>query len=147
VGLCLYIFLILMAYFTLGMHEATGEVLPRYSTSEFSVSTLERESGSASTWQAWFRRTERRRQLLAFVITDQPEEVARGVIDQMKRGVTELSGKGMYTGKAHGILMCALTVTEVAHFKAIVSAVDAAAFVIVSPAQEILGKGFNPLKK
>jgi len=41
---------------------------------------------------------------------------------------------------------CAPDVTEASHLKAVVSATDPQAFVIVSPAQEILGRGFLPLK-
>jgi len=41
--------------------------------------------------------------------------------------------------------MCALTVTEVSLLKSLVGEADPQAFVIVSPAQEILGKGFTPL--
>lgn len=43
--------------------------------------------------------------------------------------------------------MCALTVTEVEHLKAVVSERDPSAFVIVSPAQEVLGSGFVPLQE
>jgi len=43
------------------------------------------------------------------------------------------------------VLMCALTVTEVHNLKNAVAKEDPQAFVIVSPAQEILGRGFNPL--
>jgi uncharacterized membrane-anchored protein YitT (DUF2179 family) len=42
--------------------------------------------------------------------------------------------------------LCALTVTEVNHLKALVAETDAKAFVIVAPAQGILGAGFEPLK-
>jgi uncharacterized membrane-anchored protein YitT (DUF2179 family) len=41
--------------------------------------------------------------------------------------------------------MCALAVIEVAQLKSLVSNADSKAFVVVSPAQEILGKGFSPL--
>jgi len=43
--------------------------------------------------------------------------------------------------------MCALTATEVPQLKAVVSAEDPNAFVIVSPAQEVFGKGFAPLQE
>ena len=56
-----------------------------------------------------------------------------------------MQGKGMYTGTERSILMCALTVTEINSLKAVVAQGDPQAFVIVSPAQEILGHGFNPL--
>jgi uncharacterized membrane-anchored protein YitT (DUF2179 family) len=56
-----------------------------------------------------------------------------------------MQGKGMYSGNDRSILLCALTVTEVHALKAIVAKEDPLAFVIVSPTQEVLGRGFNPL--
>ena len=146
VGLILYIFLFLAAFLTAGMHAASGEVLPRYAVDDSGVAEAVRTGQATRRWSAWFRHGERRSQYLALVITDQPELVGRAVLNEMKRGVTELSGKGMYTGKPHGVLMCALTVTEIANLKAIVTAQDPQAFVIVTPAQEVLGKGFLPLQ-
>ena len=145
--LVFYIFLLLTASLTAGMHAASGEVLPRYAMDDAEVVKDVLDTGQpASRWKAWFRHGERRRQYLAFVITDHPQKVGQVVLEQMKRGVTEMSGKGMYTGQAHGILMCALTTTEIAHFKSIVSGQDEQAFVIVTPAKEVLGKGFLPLQ-
>ena len=63
----------------------------------------------------------------------------------MNRGATSLAGTGMYTGKAHTVLMIALTVSEIPTLKSLVNRVDPNAFVIVSPAQEIFGTGFMPL--
>ena len=83
---------------------------------------------------------------MALIITDKGPEVAKSILQGMKRGVTGLPGKGMYTGSEHTVLLCALTVTEVQHLKALVNAEDPNAFVIVTPAQEVLGKGFNPLQ-
>jgi uncharacterized membrane-anchored protein YitT (DUF2179 family) len=51
----------------------------------------------------------------------------------------------MYTGQERTVLMCALTVTEVAMLRSIVSARDAKAVMIVAPAREISGGGFAPL--
>ena len=67
------------------------------------------------------------------------------LLKELKRGVTSLSGTGLFTGKPHSVLMCALTVTEVGHLKALVSKQDPNAFVIVTPVQEVLGRGFKPL--
>ena len=53
----------------------------------------------------------------------------------------------MYTGSERSILMCALTVTEVHNLKTAVAKEDPKAFVIVSPAHEVLGRGFNPLEE
>jgi uncharacterized membrane-anchored protein YitT (DUF2179 family) len=51
----------------------------------------------------------------------------------------------MYTGEDRTVLMCALTVTEVHNLKTAVAKEDPRALVIVSPTQEILGGGFDPL--
>jgi uncharacterized membrane-anchored protein YitT (DUF2179 family) len=68
------------------------------------------------------------------------------MLTEIHRGVTRLEGIGMYSGQSHAVLICALTVTEVAHLKAVVKAEDANAFVIVTPAREILGRGFAALE-
>ena len=89
----------------------------------------------------------RRRQLLALIITDKAKEVSNRIMTDLKRGVTSMQGKGMYTGKDRSILMCALTVTEAHALKSAVAKEDPRAVVIVSPAQEILGGGFAPLEE
>jgi len=145
-GVLMYLLLFLMGLITLRMHDALGEVLPRYGAGMDDATRRAVTGEKPTLGQAWFRHGTQRQQLLALVITDQPQVVAEGVLNEMKRGVTELPGKGMFTGKPHSVLMCALTVTEVAQLKAIVSARDSNAFMIVSPVQEVLGKGFLPLK-
>jgi uncharacterized membrane-anchored protein YitT (DUF2179 family) len=51
----------------------------------------------------------------------------------------------MYSGQDRSVLICALTVTEVHNLKSAVAKEDPSAFVVVSNAQEILGRGFNSL--
>ncbi|MBN2146040.1 MAG: DUF2270 domain-containing protein [Anaerolineales bacterium] len=139
--------LFLLGFLTRSLHSASGEVLPRFGPDMDETLKQAVEGGKPASWRAWFRHSTQRRQLLAFIITDRPQQVSQGVLDEMKRGLTEISGRGMFTGKAHSVLMCALTVTEVSHLKAIVSSVDEAAFMIVSPVQEVLGKGFLPIQR
>ena len=147
VGALFYAILFLVGLITATLHQATGEVLPRY-IQDIKVAGPD-IFGSEKTEDrhAWFRQTRRRKQLMAFIITDRSKEVGQAILDEMKRGVTSLQGVGMYTGKQHSVLMCALTVTEVPHLKSLVSETDSNAFVIVSPAQEVLGRGFLPLKQ
>ncbi|HJW91172.1 MAG TPA: DUF2270 domain-containing protein [Anaerolineales bacterium] len=137
--------LLLIGMFTIGLHEATGEVFPRYFASD-EGDEVGGEPKPTGRLQAWFRPHGRRRQLLALIITDQAQSVADRILKDLKRGVTGLPGKGMYTGKERSVLMCALTVTEVSQLKVLVKSEDPNAFVIVSPVQEILGKGFSPLE-
>jgi uncharacterized membrane-anchored protein YitT (DUF2179 family) len=67
------------------------------------------------------------------------------ILAEMKRGVTSLTGTGMYTGQTHAVLLCAITVTEVAQLKSLVRGQDQNAFVIFTPAKEVFGKGFSSL--
>jgi len=144
--------LLLFGLLTVGLQHASGEVLPRFGAFPWpgmGAETLDKP-GRLAALRAWFRPSQRRQQLLAFIITGSGETsqaVADSILRDMRRGVTALPGTGMYTGQPHNVLMCALTVTEVPQLKAVVSAQDPNAFVIVSPVQEVLGKGFAPLRE
>jgi uncharacterized membrane protein len=128
---------VIFALVTLALHEASGEVLPRF--------IVGAEGGKSK--RAWFRPVAARRaQLLTLVVTDHQEPVAQQILKDMRRGVTSIPGLGMYTGKPRQILMVALTVTEIPQLKSIVAKADPEAFVIVVPAQEVFGFGFVPLQ-
>ncbi len=141
--------LLLVGLLTVGLQQATGEVLPRYGA--FQLPALAERAPAPgprlASWRAWFRPSRQRQRLLAFIITDRAQAVADRILRDMSRGVTALSAVGMYTRQPRTMLMCALTVTEVAQLKAVVSAEDPQAFVTLSPAQEVLGKGFAPLRE
>jgi uncharacterized membrane protein len=139
--------LILVAFLTLGLHEASGEVFPRFYTVEAGAGELNKEKDTLSQLKAWFRPQSRRQQMMALIVTDQGHAVAERILKEMNRGVTGLLGKGMYTGSEHTVLLCALTVTEVGQLKHIVSQIDQRSFVIVTPAREVLGRGFSPLEE
>lgn len=142
-GLGLYAFLLMVALGTMGMTHASGEVLPRFG--EDTLTSLFARDGEPRGARGWLSPRHRRRQLMALIITGQAETVSKRIMADLGRGVTALSGKGMYTGQARSVLICALTVTEVHNLKAAVAKEDPGAFVVVSNAQEILGRGFNPL--
>lgn len=144
-GFAFYIFLTLIALATVTMTRATGEVLPRFG--DESAAAVPSGQGKTKGLRALLAPRQRRRQLLALVITDKTEAVSNRILTDLKRGVTAISGKGMYTGKDRSILMCALTVTEAHNLKSAVAKEDPKAVVIVSPAQEILGGGFAPLEE
>ena len=142
-GLGLYALLLIVAFATMGMTHASGEVLPRFG--EDTIRSLLTTNDTSKETRAFFAPRHRRRQLMALIITGQAETVAKRVMSDLGRGVTALSGKGMYTGQDRFVLICALTVTEVHNLKSAVAKEDPNAFVVVSNAQEILGRGFNPL--
>jgi uncharacterized membrane protein len=144
-GLALYVILLIVALATMGMTHASGEVLPRFG--EDMIRSFFPQDGQSKGARAFFAASHRRRQLMALIITGQAETVSKRIMSDLRRGVTALSGKGMYTGQDRSVLICALTVTEVHNLKTAVAKEDPNAFVVVSNAQEILGRGFNPLSE
>ena len=142
-GFALYFSLLLIALATINMNQASGEVLPRFG--EETLASMFSTDAKAKATRPFFAPRHRRRQLVALIITGQAEAVSKRIMTDLSRGVTALSGKGMYTGQDRSVLICALTVTEVHNLKHAVVKEDPSAFVVVSSAQEILGRGFNPL--
>lgn len=135
---------------TMGLQQATGEVLPRYADSSVAhtLSAIFAGQGAKSHpgERAWYRTGGKRTQLAAFIIGGQnSDQLSKSILSELHRGVTRLEGTGVFTGQSHPVLLIALTVTEVNHLKALVFELDPKAFVIVMPAQEILGRGFQPL--
>jgi uncharacterized membrane protein len=142
------IFLIGLA--TVGLHHATGEVLPQYVESSLAQSLASifepgETAHARASKRAWFRRASKRPQLVALIISQHSDSVGKAILTELKRGVTQLAGTGMYTGQPHPVLMTALTLTEANHLKSIVVNTDPDAFVIVMPAQDVLGRGFQSL--
>jgi len=148
IGLSYFAFLILVALFTVNMTRATGEVFPRFGDAEQDLRGDQlRATDAFKGVRSWVGVRQKRRQFLAMIITGKAESVSNRILSDLGRGVTAMSARGMYTGAERTVLMCALTVTEVHNLKSAVAKEDPQAFVIVSPAQEILGRGFNPLEE
>lgn len=84
---------------------------------------------------------------VATIITTQPEDVAERILADLERGVTDWSGKGMYTGREKHLLLCAVSRAEIVQLKSLVHEADPHAFVIIGQAQEVLGEGFRPLRE
>jgi uncharacterized membrane-anchored protein YitT (DUF2179 family) len=80
----------------------------------------------------------------ALVISTRPEEVRRAVLDTLGRGLTVLRGQGGFTGEERPVLYVVVASHEVGRLKRLVAQVDPAAFLAITPAQEVLGEGFAP---
>lgn len=83
----------------------------------------------------------------AYIITEQPEKVAKELLSKLKRGVTGWDAKGMYTGKGQTILLCVVGKKEIVTLKNIVHEMDENAFVVVGEAREVYGEGFLKAEK
>ncbi len=142
--------LLIIAAATLRLHDATGEVLEQPQVFQrLGIHRMMRPSAHDRVYGTgvWQRPTARRDEFMTMVITEKGNAVAEKVMQDLNRGVTALNGEGMYTQKARQVLLCALTETEIDDLKRAVRAVDPAGFVIVMPASEIAGRGFQPFEE
>ncbi len=80
---------------------------------------------------------------IIYIVTDNPEEISRAIIEKVGRGVTMLKSRGAYTGKEREMLMCTVRLNEVSAVYSVVNEFDKNAFVVVGEAGEILGEGFK----
>ena len=61
------------------------------------------------------------------------------------KGVTFLSGKGAYSGDEKQVICCAVRKNDYVKVKRYVKEVDESAFMIITSAKEVLGKGFKEI--
>ena len=80
---------------------------------------------------------------LVYIISDNADEIADGLMQQLNLGVTYLDAKGAYTGKDKKVLLCAAHRRSFPKIRALVREKDDMAFMIVGSAQEIFGEGFK----
>lgn len=78
------------------------------------------------------------------IFSEKPQEIADRLL-KLKRGVTLLSGKGAYSGENRQVVCIAVHKNEYVKVKRIVKQTDPNAFVIITGASEVLGKGFQKL--
>lgn len=83
----------------------------------------------------------------AFIVTNKPDQVSGFVLDKLRRGVTNLPAKGMYTGESRNLLYCVIARSEVERLKSIVAEADPDAFMVIGHGYEALGEGFQPLSE
>lgn len=83
-----------------------------------------------------------------YILSDEHvPDISQRVISELHRGGTVLQGTGIYTDKSHPMLIVIVPNNQLNHLMKIISNEDPAAFVYVTEAYEVLGRGFVPLKK
>lgn len=80
---------------------------------------------------------------LVFIISDKSEEISKIIVNNIKRGVTGIYGKGIYTKENKLVLMCAIGRRELAELKSSIKEIDSNAFLIITNSREVLGTGFK----
>jgi uncharacterized membrane-anchored protein YitT (DUF2179 family) len=77
------------------------------------------------------------------IVSNQPTLIGSRIIDEMHRGVTYYNGKGAFTREEKTIVNCVANRFELAKLKKIVAESDPNAFVYISDASEVMGRGFT----
>lgn len=79
----------------------------------------------------------------AFIISDFSKEIAGELMKELGRGVTALTGTGMYTKTEKEVLLCVFSQKEIGQVKGIIRNIDTNAFFILADVREVLGEGFG----
>lgn len=80
---------------------------------------------------------------LIYIISDQPGEISRRLLEELEVGVTYLEGAGAYSGKDKQVIFCVMRKHLSPRAEEIVKEEDPLAFMIVTGATEIYGEGYK----
>lgn len=119
--------IILFGIFMFGINKAMYAIIAVYITSKVIDSILEGLSFSKA----------------ALIISEHSDIIAKEILTQLDRGVTGLSGRGMYTLNNKEILLCVVSRKQVIQLKDAVKFIDNRAFLLVFDVREALGEGFE----
>ena len=79
------------------------------------------------------------------IITNKGDELYRLVQTRYQRGMTCLTGRGMYTGNSYQVMMTVVKRAQFADYKKMIREVDPEAFVIVNETYDVFGRGFKEI--
>ena len=77
------------------------------------------------------------------VITSMPDEIGKYILEKVHHGYTVYDARGGYTGDAKQVIITICKRNEAWKLKNKIKQIDPSSFVIISNANEIMGKGFG----
>ena len=77
------------------------------------------------------------------VITTMPEEIGKFIVDEVHHGYTIYEARGGFTGDKKNVILTICKRNEAWKIKTRIKQIDPSSFVIISNANEIVGKGFG----
>lgn len=80
---------------------------------------------------------------MIYIISDNSEKITKRMLEEIDIGVTYIQGKGAYSGKEKQVILCIVKKQILAKAEEIVKEEDPLAFMIVTSATEIYGKGYK----
>lgn len=82
---------------------------------------------------------------LCFIISDRSEELRTAITERLGRGATMLQGHGAWSGKEKQVILCVVKPPQLARLRTLVREIDESAFLVVSDARGVYGKGFESI--
>lgn len=80
---------------------------------------------------------------MIFIVSDKYKEISKEIEENVRRGVTGLQAKGMYTNEEKMMLWCISSRNETIRIKQICKRIDRNSFIVISNAREAYGIGFK----
>jgi len=80
---------------------------------------------------------------MIIIISPKYEQISEKINKEVRRGTTALYGKGMYKKQEVKLLLCVASRGEIGDIRAIIKGIDKNAFIIITNAREVFGKGFK----
>jgi len=84
-----------------------------------------------------------RTQKTVLIISDNPQDIRREVVENFDRGITQLDVRGGYQNEKKEMLMVVIQDREITALQEMILQLDEDAFVVVMSASEVMGRGFS----
>lgn len=80
---------------------------------------------------------------MVYIITERAEQITQEIFERLHRGVTQIGATGGYSKAPRTMLLCVVRRTQAHTLRALVHRIDPQGFIIVTHAEQVLGKGFD----
>ena len=80
---------------------------------------------------------------MLIIISPKYQKISDEINQKIRRGTTAIYGKGMYKEEEKKLLLCVASRGEVREIRKIINEIDKEAFLIITNAREVYGKGFK----
>lgn len=80
---------------------------------------------------------------LCHIISERSEDIKIEIVKTLRRGVTVIKGSGAYSGQEKQVLLCVVKRQQIVEIRRIIKSIDQTAFVIITDARDVFGKGFE----
>ncbi|GGD69025.1 YitT family protein [Paenibacillus nasutitermitis] len=77
------------------------------------------------------------------IFTEDGEQLAKLITQEMDRGVTLFPAKGAFSGREKQVVYCVIARHEIRRLKTIIHRLDPLAFIVVTDVHDVLGEGFK----